>query len=117
MAALREKERASTSELIEKVNRYLGDLDAKDEYKVGLIETLLAEAAEDAGLAEQAKNNTVVDFANSPALRIVLSDALWQHENASAEVLAAARRMSEADLVQMMIECGLYERLRARPAS
>lgn len=117
MAALRERERASTSELIEKVNKFLGDLDAKDEYKVGLIETLLAEAAEDAGLAEQAKNNTVIDFANSPALRIVLSDALWQHENASAEVLAAARRMSEADLVQMMIECGLYERLRARPAS
>ncbi|WP_454158395.1 type I restriction endonuclease subunit R [Microbacterium lacticum] len=117
MAALRERERASTSELIEKVNKFLGDLDAKDEYKVGLIETLLAEAAEDAGLAEQAKYNTVIDFANSPALRIVLSDALWQHENASAEVLAAARRMSEADLVQMMIECGLYERLRARPAS
>ncbi|WP_454131776.1 type I restriction endonuclease subunit R [Microbacterium lacticum] len=117
LAQIRERERASASELIEKVNKYLGDLDAKDEYKVGLIETLLAEAAEDAGLSEQARNNSKIDFINSPALRIVLEDALWKHESASAEVLAAARKLDGGQLVQLMIDCGLFERLRDRPAS
>ena len=117
LAQIRERERASASELIEKVNKYLGDLDAKDEYKVGLIETVLAEAAEDAGLSEQARNNSKIDFINSPALRIVLEDALWKHESASAEVLAAARKLDGGQLVQLMIDCGLFERLRDRPAS
>ncbi|WP_435527492.1 type I restriction endonuclease subunit R [Microbacterium aurantiacum] len=115
MAALREKERASTAELIEKVNKYLGDLAAKDEHKVGAIEGVLAEAIEDAGLAEQARNNTKVDFSNSPALQVVLEDAIWTHETASAEVLAAIRKLEPGHLVQLALDFGLYERLRDRP--
>lgn len=114
MAKLREKERASTAELIEKVNKYLGDLDAKDEHKVGAIEGVLLEAAADAGLAEQAKNNTKVDFSNSPALQVVLEDAIWSHETASAEVLAAIRKLEPRQLVQLALDFGLYERLRER---
>ncbi|MEU1970937.1 type I restriction endonuclease [Microbacterium sp. NPDC019599] len=115
MAALREKERASTAELIEKVNKYLGDLAAKDEHKVGAIEGLLVEAIADAGLAEQARNNTKVDFSNSPALQVVLEDAVWSHETASAEVLAAIRALPAGHLVQLALDFGLYERLRERP--
>ncbi|MFD5213923.1 type I restriction endonuclease subunit R [Microbacterium sp. NPDC058345] len=114
MAALREKERASTTELIEKVNKYLGDLAAKDEHKVGAIEGVLAEAIEDAGLAEQARNNTKVDFSNSPALQVVLEDAIWTHEAASAEVLTAIRKLEPRHLVQLALDFGLYERLRDR---
>lgn len=116
MAKLREKERATTFELIEKVNKYLGDLAAKDEHKVGAIEGLLIEAVEDAGLAEQARNNTKVDFSNSPALQVVLEDALWSHETASAEVLAAIRKLEPRQLVELVLDFGLYERLRERPA-
>lgn len=116
MAALREKERASTAELIEKVNKYLGDLDARDEHKVGAIEGLLVEAIADAGLAEQARNNAKVDFINSPALQVVLEDAIWSHESASAEVLGAIRKLEPRQLVQLAIDFGLYERLRERPA-
>ena len=50
-------------------------------------------------------------------LRSVLEDALWKHESASAEVLAAARKLDGSQLVQLMIDCGLFERLRDRPAS
>ncbi|WP_298942486.1 type I restriction endonuclease [uncultured Microbacterium sp.] len=116
MAALREKERASTTELIEKVNVYLGNLDAADEHKVGAIEGLLVEAVRDAGLAEQARNNTKVDFVNSPALQVVLEDAVWTHETASAEVLAAIRTLDGRQLVQLAMDFGLYERLRDRAA-
>lgn len=115
MAALREKERASTAELIEKVNKYLGDLDARDEHKVGAIEGLLVEAIADAGLAEQARNNTKIDFSNSPALQVVLEDAIWSHETASAEVLGAIRKLEPRKLVQLALDFGLYERLRDRP--
>ena len=38
-------------------------------------------------------------------------------ESASAEVLAAARKLDGSQLVQLMIDCGLFERLRDRPAS
>ena len=117
MSALPEKERASTAELIEKVNKYLGDLDARDEHKVGAIEGLLVEAVANAGLAEQARNNTKVDFSNSPALRVVLEDAIWSHESASAEVLGAIRKLEPRQLVQLALDFGLYERLRDRPAS
>lgn len=116
MAKLREKERATTFELIEKVNKYLGDLAAKDEHKVGAIEGLLIEAVENAGLAEQARNNTKVDFSNSPALQVVLEDALWSQETASAEVLAAIRKLEPRHLVELALDFGLYERLRNRPA-
>jgi type I restriction enzyme R subunit len=116
MAALREKERASTAELIEKVNKYLGDLAVDDAHKVGAVEGLLIEAVQDAGLAEQARNNTKVDFVNSPALQVVLEDAVWSHETASAEVLAAIRKLDGRQLVQLAMDFGLYERLRDRAA-
>lgn len=116
MAALREKERASTAELIEKVNKYLGDLSVNDEHKVGAIEGVLLEAVADAGLAEQARNNTKVDFSNSPALQVVLEDAIWSHETASAEVLTAIRALPPGRLVQLALDFGLYERLRGREA-
>ncbi len=116
MAALREKERASTFELIEKVNKYLGDLDAKDEHKVGAVEGLLIEAVADAGLAEQARNNTKVDFFNSPALQVVVEDAVWSHEVAATEVQAAIRKLDGRQLVQLLMDFGLYERLREREA-
>lgn len=56
MAVLREKKRASALELIEQLNNYLCDLDAKDEHKVGGIEGLQLEAVAGAGLAEQARS-------------------------------------------------------------
>lgn len=116
MAALRDKERASTAELIEKVNKYLGDLAVADQYKVGAIEGMLAEAAVDAGLAEQARNNTKVDFSHSPSLQVVLEDAIWSHEMASAEVRSAIRALPPEKLVQLALDFGLYERLRERSA-
>src|SRR5690606_1039906 len=45
MAKVRERERSAKSEIVEKVNKYLGDLDVDDRYKVDKIESLLAEVA------------------------------------------------------------------------
>ena len=70
---------------------------------------------EDAGLAEQARNNTKVDFSNSTALQVVLENALWSHETASAEVLAAIRKLKPRQLVELVLDFGLCKRVRERP--
>ncbi|MBX7558111.1 hypothetical protein K1Y78_62155, partial [Streptomyces sp. tea 10] len=46
MARQQERERAAKAELVEKVNRFLGGLDASDEHKVSTVELLVREAAE-----------------------------------------------------------------------
>ncbi|RSZ61247.1 type I restriction endonuclease subunit R [Corynebacterium hylobatis] len=112
LAKARESEHARKAELVEKVNKYFGDLEAKDEYKVNFVQTLLAEAADSPELSVQAKNNSKIDFASSPQLQVVLEDALWQHEESSNEVLKAAREMTTLKLVEMVMEFGLFERLR-----
>lgn len=114
LAKARESEHARKAELIEKVNKYFGDLEAKDEYKVSFIQTLLAEAADHPELEVQAKNNSKIDFASSPQLQVILEDALWQHEESSNEVLKAAREMTTRKLVEMAMEFGLFERLRGQ---
>ena len=55
MAKARERERSAKSEIVEKVNKYLGDLDVDDRYKVDKIESLLAEVAADDNLRAIAK--------------------------------------------------------------
>lgn len=114
LAKIREAERAGKAELVEKVNQYFGDLDARVEYKVGFVQTLLAEAVENGGLELQAKNNSKVDFENAPRLRMVLEDALWKQEESTNEVLKAARELSPEKLVRMMMEFGLFELLREK---
>ena len=112
LATARETDYALKAELIDKVNKYFGDLDAKDEYKVSFIQTLMAEAADHPELEMQAQNNSKIDFASSPKLQLILEDALWQHEESSSEVLKTAREMSAKKLVEMVMEFGLFERLR-----
>ncbi|AGS34263.1 hypothetical protein B841_03900 [Corynebacterium maris DSM 45190] len=114
LAKARESEQVRKSELIEKVNKYFGDLEAKDEYKVNFIETLLAEAVDHPELEMQAKNNSKIDFASSPQLQVILEDALWQQEESSNEVLKSAREMTTQRLVEMAMEFGLFERLRGQ---
>lgn len=112
LAKVRDSEQAQKAELIEKVNKYFGDLEAKDEYKVNFVQTLLSEVTESSELEVQAKNNSKTDFASSPQLQRVLEDALWQQEESSNEVLKNAREMSPKKLVQLAMEFGLFERLR-----
>src|SRR5699024_6536880 len=68
MSRVAEKERAAMLEVIEKVNKYLGDLEASDEYKLGSLELLTNQIASDTTLQQQYKNNSAIDFVNSPAL-------------------------------------------------
>ncbi|AIT62288.1 hypothetical protein [Corynebacterium doosanense] len=117
LAKARESEHAGKAELIEKVNKYFGDLEAKEEYKVSFIQALLAEAADHPELEVQAKNNSKIDFASSPQLQVILEDALWQHEESSNEVPKAAREMTTRRLVEMAMEFGLFERLRGEGAT
>lgn len=112
LAKIREQERSPKAELIEKVNRYFGDLEAKDEYKVTFAQTLIAEALDNDDLRMQAQNNSRRDFEFSPTLRLVLEDALWQQEESNGEVLNAARSLPAEKLVELAMELGLYEQLK-----
>ena len=112
LVKIREQERSPKAELIEKVNKYFGDLEAKDEYKVTFAQTLIAEALDNEDLRVQAQNNSRRDFEFSPKLRVVLEDALWKQEESNGEVLKAARAMSAGKLVELAMELGLYEQLK-----
>ncbi|MGO1736493.1 MAG: type I restriction endonuclease subunit R [Leucobacter sp.] len=113
LAKIREKERSPKTELVEKVNKYFGDLDARDEYKVQFAETLLAEALDSDELRLQALNNSKADFSNSPKLQIEIEDALWRQDGANGEIQQAARALSTGRLIELVLELGLYDRLRA----
>ena len=116
MAKARERERSAKSEIVEKVNKYLGDLDVDDRYKVDKIESLLTEVAADDNLRAIAGANSRADFAFAPGLQMVTEDAVWQVEDSSNAVLEELRGMPWERLRAMLLECGLYERLRNQEA-
>ena len=112
MGRQQECERAAKTELIEKVNKYLGDLDASDEHKLSAAELLVAEVAEDENLRQQARNNTKADFAFSPRLQVVLEDSVWSQNRQSEAVAKRFQELSSAELVELAMELRLWERLR-----
>lgn len=112
MAKARERERAPKSEIIEKVNHYLGDLDVDDRYKVDAIENLLAEIEGDDTLKAVARSNGRIDFAHSPGLQTVTEDAIWQTEEGASNVIKGLREMPWIQLRSLLMEVGLYERMR-----
>lgn len=107
-----EQQLSNWDEVIEKVNRYFGDLDVADEYKVHFIESVIGEANRDDRLREQANNNTRSDFAYSPTLQTTVEDALWSHESSTDTVVKKARDMPVSEFVTMLLDFGLYETLR-----
>lgn len=98
--------------VVELVNRYFGDLEVDDRYKVELANSLKHEISKSEELRGQARNNPRTDFVRSPTLRAAVEDALWAHEHGNQEVLKEARNMKPADLVQMLLGVGLYEELQ-----
>jgi type I restriction enzyme R subunit len=106
-----EKERAAMNEVIEKVNKYLGDLEASDEYKVGSLKLLTNQIAADPTLQQQYRNNTAVDFVHSPALVEVSEDALWSHETQTDEIVKRLREMPDQDRIQLLVDVGLLDAL------
>ncbi|MDJ1371886.1 type I restriction endonuclease subunit R [Gulosibacter molinativorax] len=114
LAKVREQERSAKSELIEAVNKYFGDLDVSDEYKVDMVGKLLAETAKSEDLLTQSVNNVETDFRFSPKLNVVVDDARWQYDEAQNSVAEAIREMPIDRVVNMLLDAGLYEYLRER---
>lgn len=112
MSRQAERERAAKAVLVEKVNKYLGGLDASDEYLVSRVDTWLAQVSEDESLKQQARSNSCVDFSHSPALVLALEDSVWMDANRSQEFEKALRKLSREELVGLALDAGLYERLR-----
>jgi len=106
-----EKERAAMAEVIEKVNTYLGDLEASDEYKVGSLKLLTDHIAADPTLQQQYRSNTAIDFLHSPALVEVSEDALWSHETQTDEIIKRLRELPDQDRIQLLVEVGLLNAL------
>ena len=92
-----EKERAAMEAVIEKVNQYLGDLEASDEYKVGSLRLLASQVAADSTLQQQYRNNSTQDFLYSPTLAEVSEDALWSHEIQTDEITKRLRELSDTE--------------------
>lgn len=113
MARQQERERAAKAELVEKVNRFLGGLDASDEHKVSAVELLVREAAENKDLQQQARNNTRVDFSHSPQVRLVLEDSVWNQNRQSEAIAKRFQELPPTDLVELAMAFDLWERSRA----
>lgn len=112
LSKARERARSSKDELIEVVNKYLGDLDELEEYKVSGIETMKAELRESSELQVQARNNLKVDFGFSPLLVDKVQMALWRQGGAQNRIRDAMQRMPHDQLINMLLDAGLYEELR-----
>lgn len=113
MTRQQERERAAKAELVEKVNRFLGGLDASDEHKVSAVELLVREAAENKDLQQQARNNTRVDFSHSPQVRLVLEDSVWNQNRQSEAIAKRFQELPPTDLVELAMAFDLWERSRA----
>lgn len=112
MSKQAERERAAKTELVEKVNKYLGGLDASDDYKVDAVNLWLTTAQDNENLRQQARNNTPVDFARSPELRVVLEDSVWSHNDLSEKFAKVLQDMPAHELVSLAMAAGFYDRLR-----
>lgn len=112
MSRQAEKERAAMTAVIEKVNKYLGDLEASDEYKVGSLRLLANQVASDSILQQQYRNNSTQDFLYSPVLVEVSEDALWTHETNTDEIVKRLRELPDADRVRLLVEVGLLDALK-----
>jgi len=106
-----EKERAAMDAVIEKVNQYLGDLAATDEYKVGSLRLLANQIAGDSTLQQQYRNNSTQDFLYSPTLVDVSEDALWSHETQTDEIIKRLRDLPDAERVRLLVDVGLLDAL------
>lgn len=112
LAAARERTRQRKTEIIDKVNRYLGGLDVPDDYKLSGVENLLAEVVADDTMQAIAHSNSRVDFAAAPGMRTVVENAVWNVEESSGAVVKHLRDMPWEELRSMLLDVGLYERLQ-----
>jgi type I restriction enzyme R subunit len=117
LARSAEQEQASHSAIIEKVNRFLGDLEVDDRYKVNTLDQIISEIAGDATLRAVARSNSRVDFAHAPGLQIATEDALWQTDHSTNQVMTRIREMPWEEQKSLLLLAGLYERLREAEAS
>ncbi|MDO4253598.1 MAG: hypothetical protein Q4C81_00390 [Kocuria sp.] len=114
MKRSQETQRAGFADVIEKVNKYLGDLAVDDQYKVDGINQLISEMANEEALALQAKHNSPTEFRYSPTVIRMAEDAVWRHEEASTELVDYFRKMDSRRLVDMLMDFGLHDTLRER---
>lgn len=112
MAAAREGKRERKTEIIDKVNRYLGGLDVPDDYKLSSVESLIAEVIADHTMQAIAHSNSRIDFAAAPGMKTVVENAVWSVEESSGAVIKHLRDMPWEDLRAMLLDVGLYERLQ-----
>lgn len=112
MSRQAERERAAKTELVEKVNKYLGGLDASDDYKLARVDLWLSTLDGNESLRQQARYNSPVDFVHSPTLSMALADSVWDDSQLSEKFLDTLQKLSPKDLVDLAMSAGIYERLR-----
>ncbi|WP_246955771.1 type I restriction endonuclease [Brachybacterium sp. Marseille-Q7125] len=114
MAQSRERARASRAAVIEKVNKYFGDLDERPEYVVGMLENLTGEMLENPTVRGIAKANTAADFMRSSGAVRALEDALWSTEQSQEAVIKFSRNnVGSKQLLELLVEAfGLWEKIQ-----
>ena len=115
--SVQEKQTAYMAELIEKFNDLFGaDTSEQDQLRY-VNDAILGEVAESKTLQRQASSNTKEQFANSPALRKELHNAIIKSLDAHTSMSTQALNspiMLRGMLDILLSHSGLYETLRER---
>lgn len=116
LAKTAEQEHSTRSEIIEKVNKFLGELEVDDRYKVETLIQVIDEIAADDTLRAVAHSNSRADFAHAPGLQIAAEDALWQAERSTNVVMKHIREMPWEQQKGLLLTAGLYEKMKEAEA-
>lgn len=95
--------------MIEKINKLFAGTGISEVDQVNAIESLMSQAADNSTLQAMALANTVVDFASSPEMEVVVEGAAYTAgEGHSKAIAAILTKMRMTDVVKVMLQGGLY---------
>lgn len=109
MARQIERERGSRDDIIEKVNKYFGDLGEDPQYSLDYVNNLFRETVQNPDVRAIASTNTLIDFQNSVGVLRCVEDEQWNVEQANPVIAKRGREIPARELLRLLIEMGLWE--------
>ncbi|RII41589.1 hypothetical protein DWB68_11605 [Galactobacter valiniphilus] len=100
--------------MIEKVNKYFGDLDPDDVANAAeRFEHILEAVSKDPALQQQAANNPAEDLVHSPGVIRAIEDAQWQVDETEKRITDFIQQQDPMVILEFLLkEMDLYGRLR-----
>jgi type I restriction enzyme R subunit len=112
LAAQREKEHASKTQLVDYVNELFEGSQLTENDRVSSVETLMNAMVADHDLQVEAVANSPADFRYSPTLTTLTEDALWTSDIGHQNAMKELRGKPVEQIVRLLLRLGLHDRLK-----